>query len=814
MQLPSNRKSIVNEFITTIAGQFSGAIETSNAALKVGALDNSIYELKPQLILFPKKQSDIILVIKTISQQKFSSLSLTARGAATGTNAQSLNHGIILDTSRFYNKILDLDLAGSLVTVQAGVVLDQLNNYLEQFGYFFPVQISTANRATIGGMFNTDASGKGSRIYGKTKDNLHSVKLINYQGRCYNFTSGTKQQLLSQASDSWQATLIEKLISLNREHRQDFATSFPDIPRGLTGYNLPAVVASKGIINPLAILCGAEGTLGFISELTLKIKPRPKCKSLVVAGYADFLSAVSGAEEIIKFSPLAIETLDETTLKLALADRAWDEVAPFLTAVKPGQALNLIEFAADDQPTIKTRLKELERFFKDKLGQPGWPIFSHATDNPAQIAALWTVRSRGVGLLSSKQTNGRPIALVEDCAVAPKKLPAFIADFKRLLDVSGFAYGIYGHVDVGCIHVRPALNLLPVENEGLIRKLSDQTAALVLKYGGVFWGEHGKGVRGEYIDAYLTPGLKQAMRSIKTWFDPANQFNPGKLYLPLEANEASLYRIDDLPLRVQKDRLIAGNDYQAFNGVLRCDGNGECLSLNNSDLMCPSFKISRDKIQSPKGRAVLIRDWLLRFNHKQPAGGNNTHGSALTEFKHNNAPAAKFTAELYNALDSCLSCKACTSLCPVRIDIPEYKSRFLNWYYQKNPRPLRDFMVAYLELVLPFISRFAPAINFLLRPQLGGKLITRLLGLSDLPELAGKGTKALKIYHHPQPVRQTRLEPRSATTQALVSKITIVPDAFLYFYEPKILSAACSLLARLGYRVKLAKFHLVVRLFM
>ncbi|MBL0690724.1 MAG: FAD-binding oxidoreductase [SAR324 cluster bacterium] len=803
---------------------FQGDIETDLASITVAATDNSIYEIPPKMLLFPRYERDISIILKRLHTPSYKNYSITARGGSTGTNGQSLNDGIVIDFSRYFNTIIDIDIASKRVKVQAGVVLEQLNEQLAKLGYFFPVQISTANRATIGGMFSTDASGKGSKVYGKMSANVAGVKFWNYLGDSYYWQACSLDSYLNDKSNIWQKELVHNIYNTYQQTKHLFAKHFPQMNRGLTGYNLPGFINNQGQINLSALLCGSEGTLGMVSEVILHIRPLPAYKAVVMVFYDNFLDALSQAQKIGKFNPIAIESIDETTTRLALNDSSWKRVSPLLRDDLLGKikSFSIVEFAGDNKSELNAQLVNFKNYLNSELNQPQGALDFHITKHGGEIADIWKIRSRGVGLLSSMEGEQKPIAFVEDCAVSPAVLVDFIKEFRHILQNQGYRYGMYGHVDVGCIHVRPALNMLCASERAQIRIISDQVQALVVKYKGIIWGEHGKGMRSEYLVDYLDDLLYAGMRDIKACFDPDDKFNPGKLYRPTGSTD-KLYGIDSVAIKGKRNANLDRSKYAQFIKILDCDGNGECLSVSKTDLMCPSLKVSANKIHSPKGRAFILREWLHQLAKRgiSLADGDKKNrllflGKIFKFIKFNKANKIgkggkkDFNKEVFSSLDGCLSCKACTSLCPVRIDIPEYKARFLDWYYTLYKRPYRDFLVASLESVLPLMASFPRLVNSLLGQHILAALIDKTLGLVDLPKLSIPTIKErlakLDLSLISEKKSKSYYLANKGKKSEVSNSIIIVPDVFLFFYEVDVLIAGIKLLKRIGYKVEIANF--------
>src|SRR4029453_18420575 len=380
--------------------------------------------------------------------------------------------------------------------------------------------------------------------------------------------------------------------------------------RCLTGYDLAHVYDAQGRFNLNAILCGAEGTLAFVAEAKLNLMPLPKHLALVNVKYESFEDTLRDTRELMKSDPAAIESIDSIVLNLAMNDIVWDSVSD-LFPVQEGKniaGINLVEFIAEDDEELRRTVKALTGRLDAVSGQPGKCFGYTVAFGDAQLKRVWGMRKKAVGLLGNVAGEKRPIPFVEDTAVPPENLADYIMEFRAILERENLAYGMFGHVDAGVLHVRPAIDMKDPKQEKLIRKLSDEVEALTRKYKGLLWGEHGKGVRSEYAPEFFGP-LYPCLQSIKSACDPRNQLNPGKICTPA-ASTASLLKIDAVPARGQQDRNVPVALRHEYAAAMNCNGNGACYNFDPDDAMCPSWKGTRERIHSPKGRASLTREGL------------------------------------------------------------------------------------------------------------------------------------------------------------------------------------------------------------
>ncbi len=784
---------------------FEGDIQADYGTRLVSATDNSVYQIVPQAVAFPRNPADVQRALALLAEPRFRRIKVSPRGGGTGTNGQSLCDGVVFDLSRYMNQILEIDVEGGSVTVEPGVVLDQLNAALEPHHRFFAPNLSPSSRATLGGMVNTDACGKGSRIYGKTSNHVLELEVVLSDGTRWVSRELSLDELRSVKQRTDLVGAIYRVVdAIVTDKREKIAEQFPKLERFLTGYNLAHVYSKdRQRFNLNYVLAGAEGTLGFITRAKLKLTPLPKVKQLVAIRYAKFDDALRAASELVEFAPGAIETVDDTIVDLARKDTIWHRIAHLVEA--PGephfQAVNLVEFESDEQAVVRDRVAELRALLDAGRGQPGKATGYTLATESADIAALWALRKKGVGLLGAREGLRRPVPFVEDTAVPPAQLANYIRDFRRLLDSYGLEYGMFGHVDVGCLHVRPALNLRETSDERLLRQISDQVVELVKKYGGVLWAEHGKGYRSEYNPVFFGEELYAELRKVKGVFDPHNQLNPGKLATPASSSEP-LVSVDGLK-RGAFDRQIAPAAQAEYAVTIHCNGNGACFDYNPDSVMCPSSKVTKDRIHSPKGRAGMMREWLRlssRYGYDAAAPVELPAGAGVEPlFRGRKTAPDDFSHQVYDAMDGCLACKACATQCPVKVDVPEFRAQFLEHYHSRYRRPLKDYFVGALERLLPLMALAPRLTNWLIERPWASKLLEQRVGMVDTPRLSEfrLGRELARRRAPTFDLRRIAKLPEATKEHSVL----LLQDAFTSFYETNVLLAAYDLLTRLGFTV-------------
>ncbi|MDP5031747.1 MAG: FAD-binding oxidoreductase [Paraglaciecola sp.] len=789
---------------------FSGDIKMSYGSRLAVATDNSIYQQLPQAVILPKSIDDLALIGQTAAQ--FPSVRFSARGGGTGTNGQSLTPGLIVDLSRYMNKVLEVNADEQWVRVQAGVVKDQLNDVLRPLGYFFAPDLSTSNRATIGGMVNTDASGQGSLVYGKTSDHVLGLTSVLVDGTVLRSQPMSMDEAQTLAQEpTVVGNIVKQLIETCVGKREQILAKFPRMNRFLTGYDLEHALNDElSQLDISRVITGSEGSLAFVAEAKLNITPIAKHKALVNIKYDSFESALRHAPSMVAAQATSVETVDSNVLNLAKQDIIWHSVKDLITDVpnKVVLGLNMVEYNSNDQAGIELKIAELRaRLDKDielnRCGVIGYQL----TYDTAEINKIYGMRKKSVGLLGKTKGEKKPLAFVEDTGVPPENLADFIMEFRALLDARGLHYGMFGHVDAGVLHVRPALDMCDPAQEAMIPEISDAVAALVAKYGGLIWGEHGKGYRSEYSPTFFGEELYAELRKIKTAFDPLNKMNPGKICTPFESSDA-LVKVSDQK-RGGFDRQIPVDVRASFEPAMSCNGNGLCFNYDTTSPMCPSFKITGDRRHSPKGRAGIIREWL-RLLSKQNIDVANLEKSGKSEAwytKLSNSLSkqheADFSHEVLEVMDGCLACKACSSQCPVSVDVPGFRARFLNIYYRRYSRPLKDYLVGNIENMAPLMAKMPSMVNFFLRQDWFNNSIRKTVGYVDTPHLSVP-TLEQRLDSDIQHFDLAQLKGLSETQKA--KKVCIVQDPFTSYYEAGVVDALAQLITKLGYEPVLLPF--------
>jgi len=805
---------LVLNFLQALEQQgFTGDTATSYAERLTMSTDNSIYQLLPDAVLFPRSTADVTLIARLAGEEGFRNLVFTPRGGGTGTNGQSLNQGIVVDMSRHMNRILEINVEQGWVNVEAGVIKDQLNAWLKPYGYFFSPELSTSNRATLGGMINTDASGQGSMVYGKTSDHVIGLRAVLLGGGILDtrrIPVSLAEQLASEPDRV--GNIYRTVLERCRDQRQLILDKFPKLNRFLTGYDLRHVISDDlQQVDLTRLLCGAEGTLAFITEATLDITPIPQVRRLVNIKYDSFDSALRSAPFLVEAQALSVETVDSKVLNLAREDIVWHSVSELITDVPDRDmlGLNIVEFAGDDKALIDTQVASLCKHLDSLMAAHQAGVIGYQLcDDIAGIERIYAMRKKAVGLLGNAKGRAKPIPFVEDTCVPPQHLADYIAEFRALLDGHNLSYGMFGHVDAGVLHVRPALDMCDPQQEMLMKQISDEVVALTARYGGLLWGEHGKGFRAEYSPAFFGEALFNDLRRIKAAFDPANRLNPGKICAPFGVDKPMM-KVDAVK-RGTWDRQIPVNVRTDWRGAMECNGNGLCFNFDVRSPMCPSMKISGNRIHSPKGRATLTREWLrllaeqgvdpLELEKRLPEVRVSLRG--MIERTRNSWYARRgeydFSHEVKEAMSGCLACKACSTQCPIKIDVPSFRSRFLQLYHTRYLRPASDYLVASVESYAPLMAKAPKFFNFFLRQPLVREMSKRYIGMVDLPLLSSPNLRQQLAGQHSVTTTLEQLEAMNVSERQRY--VLVVQDPFTSYYEAQLVADFVRLIEKLGYK--------------
>ena len=613
--------------------------------------------MMPHGVVVPKTIADIEATIAFCHEQ---GMALLPRGGGTSQCGQTVNHALVLDNTKYLNSILKLDVENRRCIVEPGIVLDELNRQLKPHGLWFPVDVSTSSRATIGGMAGNNSCGGRSIRYGMMRDNVLEIEAILFDGSTYNF--GNIENNHVDLSNGVAPKIISDLLKLAKDNQKEILSKFPKVLRRVGGYNidalLPDAMANRPNgkvgdgINLSHLLVGSEGTLAYSSSITLKLSSLPSKKIMGICHFPSFYEAMDAAQHIVPLDPVAVELVDDTMLQLA---RKIDMFKPTVEAVVRGnpKSLLLVEFAEEDMSENLVRLKKLHQLIND-LGyswknriKPGGVI--DVIDSTLQ-SKVSEMRKSGLNIMMSMKQDAKPVSFIEDCAVELKDLAEYTDGLNKIFDKYNTKGTWYAHASVGCLHVRPVLNMKLQEDVSKMRNIANETSTLVKKFNGSYSGEHGDGiVRSEFNEVMFGKNMNNLFGTIKKSFDPENIFNPGKIVDAPKMDSRDLFRYAPSYNAENIKTLLDWSSWTGkaggFQGAIEmCNNNGSCRKLDGG-VMCPSFRVTKDERDSTRGRANSLRLAL---------SGQLGKDALISE-------------EMTDTMKLCVSCKACKRECPTSV---------------------------------------------------------------------------------------------------------------------------------------------------
>ena len=716
--------------------------------------DASIYQLMPIGVVIPKSDDDVEAAIKIAKEQ---GVPVLPRGSGTSQNGQAIGEALLIDTTRHLNQIVGFDKENQTACVQPGLVLDHLNRHLKPHGLFYPVDVSTANRATLGGMTGNNSCGARSIRYGNMVHNVRSVEAL--------LADGSKAHFRKLNGDTGSGNvpheLANQLLRLGKRESEEIMSRFPELLRRVGGYNIDEL--TKEDPNFGSLLVGSEGTLGFFQKIHLQLQPIPPQKVLGICHFPTFYEAMENTQHIVKLNPDAVELVDRNMIELARAIPMFAATVNRFVQGEP-DALLLVEFAGESKKEQLGRLAGLVELMED-MGFPNAVV--EATDNEFQTA-VWEVRKQGLNIMMSMKGDGKPISFIEDCAVDLKDLAEYTRRLTEIFEKNGTTGTFYAHASVGTLHVRPILNMKEESGSIKMRSIVEECLEMVREYKGSHSGEHGDGIsRSEFHEPMFGKRMVENFEEVKTAFDPLNLFNPGKIVNPHKMDDRNIMRFAPGYEPIKLDTKLDWSDWGGLHrAVEMCNNNGACRKAHVGT-MCPSYRITGNEKHLTRGRANTLR-LAITGQLGLDAFGSDT---------------------MYETMDLCVSCKGCKRECPTGVDMARMKIEFLDHYHRRHGVSFREKLFAYLPRYAPKLK----AVGFLLnlRDQVPGfaKISEWLLGVTSQRRLPRWRTDHFRFHGE-----DTEFEEGA-------KEVVLLVDTFNSCFESENASAAVDVLRAAGYRV-------------
>ena len=738
--------------------------------------DASMYQVEPIGVVMPRDADDVHAVIDVAKKNQ---VALLPRGGGTSLTGQTVNRALVMDVTRYMNHVLEVNSEELWARVQPGLVQDELNHHVRPMGLLFGPDTSTSNRATVGGMLGNNSGGSHSIAYGLTVDHVIEMTAILVDGTRVTFGEVDEATFAAKCKQPDLEGQIYREVARIREHyRDEIIARYPRHWRRVAGYNLAelvngklprfprrdASIASGRPFNMARLVVGSEGTFVTIVEAKMRLVLRPKATALDVIHYHEIEEALESSQSILETGPYAVELTDKMILDLARANIEHAQRAAFVKG-DPG-AILMVEYAGDTADEVRAKVEQLEaRRARERFGYA-----AHVALESGEQQSIWKLRKAGLGLLLGMKGDKKPIAFVEDTAVDPKHIPEFVPRFRDIMRKHDVEGACYGHCSVGCLHIRPVIDLKTERGLEQVRAIADEITDLVLEYGGTISSEHGDGrARSPFLQRMYGPTIFQAFRELKKAFDPENRMNPGNIVgrddVLADLRYGTSYKT------WEPKTLLDFSDQGGFAAAIEmCNGVGVCRKTLEGT-MCPSYLATRDEEATTRGRANALRAVL----------------SGRTA-------SAEFTGKrLYEVMDLCLECKGCKAECPSNVDMAKLKYEFLHHYYQANGLPLRNRLFGAIETLNRLGARTPALANFMSNLGVSRWLLERFAGIDRRRPLPTLASQTLRAW-------LARRTPRGTGERG---DVVLFDDTFVNYNCPEIGRAAVELLEAAGYRVQL-----------
>ena len=755
------------ELARELRKRVSGEVRFDAVSRTLYSTDASIYQMEPVGVVIPRNLEDVLAVMEIAAKNR---VPVLPRGGGTSLAGQAVNHAIVMDFSKYMDRVLEVNQEERWARVEPGIVLDQLNGHLAPMGLQYAPDPTTSNRACVGGGIGNNTCGSHSVIYGKTVDHVMELQTVLSDGSRAHFRPLSGPDLEAKlAGDNLESRIYRDVRRIAHENRDEIVARYPKIMRRVSGYNLDDYL-DDGPMNMSRMVVGSEGTLCVATEAKLNLVPVPRKKALAVLHFREMAGACDATWEILQHGPAAVELIGRMILDRCRGSLGFSRLMGFVEG--DPDAILVVEFSGDSEDELAAKVAGL----RDDMSRKGMGYACVELLEPSKQANVWTLRSAGLGLLMSTRGESKPLPYVEDTAVDPQRLGEYVRRFDQIVKAHGTTAGYYGHASVGCLHIRPLVSLKSSEGLEKMVSIASDISDLVLEFGGSLSGEHGDGiVRGMWTEKMFGPTIYQAFHELKRAFDPDGIMNPGKIIdcPPMTENLrfGRQYRAES-----SVTKLDFSADFGYSGAVEMCNGMGACRKVGGT--MCPSYMVTKEEEHSTRGRANLLRAVL----------SEGLPGEAITDRR------------LYEALDLCLECKGCKAECQTGVDMAKLKYEFLDGYNSRHGTPLRSRLFANIGALSRIGSRFAPLSNVAAANPLSRLVLHVALGIHSKRSLPAFARPTFPEWFNSS--RHPSSRGRGVGGEG--ATVVLFNDTFMNYNYPGVGIAATELLERAGFRVILA----------
>ena len=748
------------ELVEELRRDVAGEVRADRMSRLLYSTDASIYQVEPIAVVIPRTAEDVIAVLTTAARN---GVPVLPRGGGTSLAGQTVNHAVVVDFSKYMRRVLEVNVEERWARVQPGIILDELNDHIRDTGLMFAPDPSTSNRGNVGGALGNNSCGAHSIVWGKTIDNTHGLSVVLANGDTATLGASTGDSLdAKRRLPGLEGDIYRRLEAIGQASRDEVVKRYPRIQRRVSGYNLDELL-DPNALDMARFVVGSEGTLVTITEAALKLVPRPRHSALAVIHFNELIESMEATVAALELAPTAVEHIGGMIIRQAQANLEYSRMTGFIDG-RPDSLL-VVEFTGDSESEVESKVDACAAHVERR----GFGYSTKKLLTPGEQDMVWNVRKAGLGLMMNVPGDAKPLPFVEDTAVPPETLPQFVERFDEIAKEHGAEAGYYGHASVGCLHIRPLVDLKRQDGVAQMASIANAVSDLVLEFGGSMSGEHGDGrARSVWNEKMFGSRIYDAFRQVKGAFDPSGIMNPGNI-------------VDSPPMT---ENLKIGPSYRTLDvttgfrfaqegsfahAIEMCNGQGACRKLNGT--MCPSYMATRDEEHSTRGRANALRSAM---------------SGAL--------PVDSLTGErLRETLDLCLECKGCKAECPSNVDMAKLKYEFSYRYHRANGYPLRNRMLANASWLGRLGSFFAPLLNRWMRSGAFKELTESMIGIDHRRSLPPFASQTFSQWF--------RARGGSHVDGQSRREVVLFPDTFTEYNQPELGRAAVKVLEHMGYRV-------------